>query len=326
MSQKPFVCHGHSRPIVEVNYSHVTPDGYFLTSASKDGQPMLRRGDTGDWMGTFLGHKGAVWSCVLDTPALTAATASADFSAKVWDALTGLEKHTFQHKHIVRTLAYSPSSVYLATGGHEKVLRVFDLNRPDAAPLEVGTTTAPLRNSAYLTETTMLTTCSDQPGASIWDVRSCQVVRTLPTDEAVSSIDLTFDGSVLTTTDGRNIRMWDTARLAPLHTITSQYPVEAASYCPQLKRIAAGGADMWVRLHDAETGAELECNRGHHGPVHTVRFGPEGKEYASGSEDGTIRIWQTQWQAGEASGAAKGLAEQPSPSVAANGTGILAQA
>jgi hypothetical protein len=36
-------------------------------------------------------------------------------------------------------------------------------------------------------------------------------------------------------------------------------------------RFVAGGGDMWVHLHDAETGAELEVNKGHHGPVHTVR-------------------------------------------------------
>jgi hypothetical protein len=34
-AQIPLVCHGHSRPIVDLSYSPITPDGFFLVSASK---------------------------------------------------------------------------------------------------------------------------------------------------------------------------------------------------------------------------------------------------------------------------------------------------
>jgi hypothetical protein len=44
--QIPLVCHGHSRPIVEIGYSGITEDGYFLMSASKGTWPPLMWSET----------------------------------------------------------------------------------------------------------------------------------------------------------------------------------------------------------------------------------------------------------------------------------------
>lgn len=295
-AQSPLVCHGHTRPIVELCYSPITPDGYFLTSASKDGQPMLRNGASGDWIGTFQGHKGAVWSCVLNETALVAATASADFSAKVWNALTGDETHSFKHGHICRTLAFATSTPRLLTGGFERLVRIYDLEKPEVEPEILSEAPDRIRGVAYLqNDKLLLTSYIDKPGLGVWDLRTQRIVRTMETSKIVTSIEVMPDSSYVVTADGTEAKFWDGASLGLKKSFAQSYSVESATFCPEKGRFAVGGEDMWVHLHDYATGEEVECNKGHHGPVHTVRFAPGGESYASGSEDGTIRIWETDY-------------------------------
>lgn len=152
LKSTPLVASGHTRPVTHISFSGLQEDkSYVLISSCKDGSPMLREW-TGDWIGTFIGHKGAVWSSKLSPDTSRAASGSADFTAlvldlsslrldlcfliplyrKVWDTFTGQCLHSFPHNHIVRTVALSPSSSHLLTGGQEKKVRIFDLGRPDA--------------------------------------------------------------------------------------------------------------------------------------------------------------------------------------------------
>jgi len=165
----PLVAPGHTRPVTHLSFSSLLDDGkYLLVSSCKDGNPMLREW-TGDWIGTFVGHKGAVWSTKLSRDGSYAASGSADFTAcvslpfslvfvcvcghtltpelctflhsKVWDTYTGEPLHSFPHNHIVRSVALSPSAGRLLTGGQEKKVRIFDVRQPDAEPFilsEVG--------------------------------------------------------------------------------------------------------------------------------------------------------------------------------------------
>jgi len=293
--QIPLVCHGHSRPIVEIGYSGITEDGYFLMSASKDGKPMIRDGESGDWIGTFEGHKGAVWSASLNVPATHAVTGAADFSARVWNAITGDELYSFQHKHIVRTAQFSQDSHYILTGGMEKKLRLFNLSRPDAEPVVMEGAPSGIRQAVWFSDDKLiLCACNDTAGISMWDARSLSQVKQLDTANPVTSIELSRDGLWMTTCAGRDINFWDLNKLEVVKTHTMEFEMESASLHPGGDKFVAGGEDMWVRLYDFQTGGELECNKGHHGPVHCVRFAPDGESYASGSEDGTIRIWGTQ--------------------------------
>ncbi|XP_074644930.1 serine-threonine kinase receptor-associated protein-like [Tubulanus polymorphus] len=292
--QTPLTCSGHTRPVVQLAFSDVTPNGYFLISACKDGKPMLRQGDTGDWLGTFEGHKGAVWSATLNRDATKAATGAADFSAKLWDALKGDELHTFNHKHIVKSVDFSPDGSQLLTGSNEKLLRIFDLEKPDSAPKEFSGHTSHIRQVLYTKDGQKIISASDDKTIRVWDIHNQEEVRKIELADNPSSLELSNDGSILVSTAGNKVCFFDIDKLEKIKQCEVPTQVNSASLNPSKTLFVCGGDDFKMYKMDYNSGLELESFKGHFGPVHCVRFSPDGELYASGSEDGTLRLWQTE--------------------------------
>ncbi|KAJ1445895.1 WD40-repeat-containing domain protein [Pelagophyceae sp. CCMP2097] len=339
----PIVCPGHTRPLAEITFSELTPDGRFLISACLDGSPMLRDATSGDWIGTFSGHKGAVWSAKLCSEARLAATGSGDFSAKLWDAITGACVATLDHKHIVKSVDFSGDRCRLATAGHEGLVRIFDVERHAAAvepAVECGGDVAVVTSMAATGAAAVarkpvnkvlwaaggLVVAGGADGVvRVWDPRSSAVAASVDVGAEVRDMELSDGalGPTLTVAAGDSVHFLDAAKWGELRRGALAAPVhfreEGGAALRQLpggqSRVLLGGgrhggsrqgalgvekgatrvgdigSDLTVFVVDYVSGTVVEERKGHCGPVRSVRFHPDSQKFATGSEDGTIRLW-----------------------------------
>lgn len=321
----PLTCHGHSRPITHLSFSSLlsspgSSPSYYMISACKDNNPMLRDGLTGDWIGTFIGHKGAVWSARLSDDATLAATGSADFSAKVWDTFTGETLHTLEHNHIVRAVAFPPqeSPKILATGGMEKKLRVFDLSRsanghatngmngasngtetPPCFEIGPGEHQGAIKSIIWTRDPNIMLTAAEDKQIRWYDLRSrssiaSHEIAAPPTSCELNTGTATQPGGLVSVAAGKNIYLFSGSSPGQLlKQIPTEREIASVAVNGQAGRFVTGSpSDTWVHVWDLEAERELETGKGHHGPVWTTAWSPDGGVYATGSEDGTVKLWK----------------------------------
>ena len=291
---------------------------------------MLRDGQTGDWIGTFLGHKGAVWQARLSPDTSTAATASADFTAKVWDTHTGELLFVLQHDHIVRAIAYPyENSGMLATGGFEKKLRIFDLHEQRVAspgpggagsnvvkPMTIETSKAfeigegthkeAIKFIVWAHDSSVIITASgdtlrwfDLPSRRCVreakleaEIKSCELVSLAK--PCSSPTDIGGGLPVLAVAAGKTAYFWGGSRAEDeLKRITLPHGIASVGLDLRGRKIVVGeDPGTWARVYDWDDTRELDVHKGHHGPIWSIAFSPDGNLYATGSEDGTIKMWK----------------------------------
>uniref|UniRef100_A0A2K5QWK4 Serine-threonine kinase receptor-associated protein n=1 Tax=Cebus imitator TaxID=2715852 RepID=A0A2K5QWK4_CEBIM len=112
-------------------------------------------------------------------------------------------------------------------------------------------------------------------------------------DKTSTSMEYIPEGEISVVTYVQSIVFHSAVSLDPLKPFEAPANINSASLHPEKKFLVAGDEVFKLYKYDHNSGEELESYKEHFSPIHYVRFSPDGELCACGSEDRTLRLWQT---------------------------------
>lgn len=142
---------------------------------------------------------------------------------------------------------------------------------------------------------------------SIWDLRMGKEVNSVNDHMAqINDMQLSKEGTMfVTASKDCTAKLFDSESLMCLKTYKTERPVNSASISPILDHVVLGGGQdaMEVTTTSTRVGKfdarffymiyeeEFARVKGHFGPINSIVFNPaDGKSFASGGEDGFVRV------------------------------------
>jgi eukaryotic-like serine/threonine-protein kinase len=240
---------------------------------------------------TLRGHTDVVWSVAFSRDGQRIVTASADHTAKVWDAATGRELLSLRgHRLGLATAAFSPDGQRIVTAGADRTAKVWDAATGKEL-LTLRGHTGGLR-AAFSPDGRRIVTGSADHTAKVWDAATGKELLTLTghTDVLQAAVFSPDGLRIVTGSEDKTAIVWDAATGKRLLTLSGHTGKVSASFSPDGTRILTGSSDHTAKVWDAATGKELQTLRGHTGALRAY-FSPDGQRIVTASTDQTAKVW-----------------------------------
>ncbi|KAJ3216610.1 hypothetical protein HDU67_009217 [Dinochytrium kinnereticum] len=287
---------GHKGNIKCVEF--VGEEGRAIISGSSDNTCRIWDTESSECLGVLEGHSSRIWDVASSRSGALVASASGDGTVKVWDmtapkipcvnTLSGASGDVY-------SAVFHPGGDHLATGGYDKLVRLYDAERGIVIKTFSGHQGAVTR-TVFSPLGNLIVSGSKDNTIKFWDIVSGLCIKTISSHLGeVTSVEMSSNGTqLLSSSKDNSNRLWDVRSARPVrrfkgHQNTSRNFIRAGFATDAL--VVGGSENGVVYVWDAERGTLLTRLRSHTGIVYSTAWSSSQTLLCSCSDDRTLKTW-----------------------------------
>jgi len=315
---RPILLQGHERALTQIKYNR---DGDIIFSTAKDQHICAWFAHNGERLGTYHGHQGALWTVDVDPTSTLIASGAADNTVRLWDIKSGKCLKVWDFNTAVKRVEFNEDGSQLLAVTEKRMgflgtIVVLDINLdPEAEQsdekamvITCEESKATVAGWSYMSK--YIIAGHEDGTVSQYDAKTGEQldnVQVHDVDALITDLQWSTDRTYfITASKDKTAKLINARDLEVMKTYVTDTPLNSASITPKKDFVILGGgqAAMDVTTTSARQGKfearfyhkifeeEIGRVRGHFGPLNTVAVDPTGKGYASGGEDGYVRVHQ----------------------------------